>query len=235
MNCEAARAAMEEQFAGEVLAERAEQLRVHLQTCATCRERYDRLARVDLALSGGGLSEQRLDALQARILGKSSVTPLPSRGPTPPPSRRGAWLALAAAAAVLLVIAVPVWRAMQDDPFTPRGGGTTSWGVRAFCVSGGAVTGEALPGGTLQCAAGSVVQFTYTAPRAAQLSIALEGSGQRFYPEGAERAAVDAGIDVALPLSTPVGAWLSGPQRVTARFTDASGTVLAQSTLTVTP
>ncbi|MDP1825121.1 MAG: zf-HC2 domain-containing protein [Archangium sp.] len=238
MNCEAARAAMEEQFAGEVLAERAEQLRLHLQTCESCRERYDRLARVDLSLSGGGLSEQRLDALQARILGRSAVTPPvhpeQGRAAPPPASRRGAWLTLAAAAAVLVVVAIPVWRAMQDDPFTPRGGGT-SWGVRAFCVSGGAVTGEALAGGTLACAPGSVVQFTYTAPQTAQLSIALEGSGQRFFPDGTERAAVDAGIDVPLPLSTPVGAWLSGPQRVTARFTDASGAVLAESTLTVTP
>ncbi len=235
MNCEAARAAMEEQFAGEELCERAEQLRVHLQTCTTCTERYDRLARVDLSLERGGLSEQRMDVLQARILGKSSVA---SIAPPPPVARRSGWSTLLAAAAVMVLvtaIAIPLWRSTRDDDaFTPRGGGT-SWGVRAFCVNGGRVTAEALPGGTLKCGPGSVVQFTYTAPQAAQLSIALEGSGQRFFPADTERATVTSGIDVPLPQSTPVGDWLAGPQRVTARFTDAAGAPLVESTVTITP
>lgn len=236
MNCEAARAAMDDQFAGEDLGERAEQLRAHLAACDSCRERYDRLARVDLAMARGGLSEQRLDALQARILGKAVVPPAELAPPPPPlPPRRAGWgTLLAAAAVVLTVVAIPVLRSMQEEGFQPRGGGE-SWGVRAFCVTGGAVSAEALPGGTLKCPAGSLVQFTYTAPAPAQLSIALEGSGQRFFPAEAERAAVDAGIDVALPLSTPVGEWLTGPQKVTARFTDPAGKILAESTVTVTP
>lgn len=231
MNCEAARAAMDEQFAGALAPEVAAQLRAHLEPCASCRERYDRLARVDLALARGGLSEQRLDALQARILGKA-VAPTLS-----PPARRGGWTTLLAAAAVLVVVtavAIPAWRAAHDDGFTPRGGGT-SWGVRAFCVTAGAVTGEALPGGHLTCAPGALVQFTYTAPQAAQLAIELEGTGQRFFPSDTELALVDAGIDVSLPLSTPVGAWLDGPRKVTARFTDTSGAVLAESSLTLAP
>ena len=232
MNCEAARAAMEEQFAGEELGERAQQLRAHLGTCTTCGERYDRLARVDLSLERGALSEQRMDVLQARILSVASIAA------PPPAARRGGWSTLWAAAAVMVLvtaIAIPLWRATRDDDaFTPRGGGT-SWGVRAFCVSEGRVTAEALPGGTLECAQGSLVQFTYTAPQAAQLSIVLEGSGQRFFPADAERAAVTSGIDVPLPQSTPVGAWLTGPQRVTARFTDAAGAPLVESTLTIIP
>ena len=235
MNCEGARAAMEEQFAGEPLGERAAQLRVHLETCAPCRERYDRLARVDLSTERGGLSEQRMDALQARIPGLSSVT---SISPTPPVTRRSGWSTSFAAAAVMVLvtaIAIPLWRATRDeDAFTPRGGGT-SWGVRAFCVNEGRVTGEALPGGILKCGQGSVVQFTYTAPKAAQLSIALEGSGQRFFPADSERATVGSGIDVPLPQSTPVGAWLTGPQKVTAHFTDTAGAPLFESSVTITP
>ena len=234
MNCETARATMEEQFAGEELGGRGEQLRAHLKTCEACREGYDRLARVDLALSGGGLSEQRMDALQARILGKAMVAATVTQLPVPPPvvARRG-WGTLFAAAAVLVLIAaiaIPAWRAMQDDGFTPRGGGQ-SWGVRAFCVTEGKVTAEALAGGTLRCASGSVVQFTYTAPQSAQLSIALDGTDQTFF----SAATVKAGIDVALPSSTPVGDWLAGPQRVTARFTDSKGATLAETALTVTP
>ncbi len=231
MTCEAARAAMEDQFAGEIAPQQAEHLREHLKTCEVCRERYDRLARVDVVLSKGGLSEQRMDALQARILGTKAATSLAA--PVLRQVSRG-WVTLLAAAAVLVVVAIPSWWVLRDDGFTPRGGGT-SWGVRAFCVNEGKVTGEALAGGTLTCPAGSIVQFTYTAPEAAQLSITLDGTDQRFFPAEAARAEVKAGIDVSLPTSTPVGEWLTGPQRVTARFTDAHGATLAESTLTVTP
>ncbi|MBI5547764.1 MAG: hypothetical protein HY901_28105, partial [Deltaproteobacteria bacterium] len=199
----------------------------HLKTCASCRERDDRLGRVDQVLERGGLSEQRLDALQARILGK-----LPVKAPevVPPPSR--GWLVMLAAAAVVVLVAsftVPAWLA-ADDGFKPRGGGE-SWGVRAFCVRDGKVTGEARPGGTLACGPGGLVQFTYTAPSESQLSISLEGSGQEFFAP----AKVKAGIDVSLPTSTPVGDWLSGPQKVRARFTDAEGKPLAESQLLLSP
>ena len=230
MNCEESRAAMDAQFEGELSPQLAEPLRAHLTTCASCRERSDRLGRVELALERGGLSEQRRDALEARILGKATVVAQPA----PPPTRRAGWMTVLAAAVVVLLAAIPAWFATREDPFTPRGGGE-SWGVRAFCVIDGRVTGEALAGGTLRCAPGSLVQFTYTAPEAAQLSISLQESNQRFFPVEGQRAQVDAGIDVALPSSTPLGAWLTGPQRVTARFTDARGTVLAESWLVVTP
>lgn len=229
MNCEAARAAMDEEFAGEDVGERAAQLREHLKTCDACRERYDRLARVEAQLSGGGLSEQKMDALQARILGKAAAAP---SAPAPVPAKRGFGTFLAAAAVVALVAAFAIrgWLAAKEDPFTPRGGGE-SWGVRAFCVKDGQVSAEALSGGTLPCPAGSLVQFTYTAPKAAKLSIALDGTDQTFV----SGTPVIAGIDVALSTSTPVGDWLSGPKRVTARFTDDSGATLAESSLTITP
>lgn len=223
---------MEDEFAGELVSDQAEQLRVHLKTCDSCREFYDRLARVDAALERGGLSEQRMDALQSRIPGLGPVRAEPSPVATLPPPRRGWGTFLAAAALLVLVagIAIPTWRASQVDPFTPRGGGT-SWGVRAFCVTSGKVSGEALAGGTLVCAPGSLVQFTYTAPEVAQLSIAIDGTDLRFL----EPSAVKPGTDVALSTSTPVGEWLSGPQRVTARFTDANGATISESSLTVTP
>ena len=126
MNCEAARAAMDEEFAGDDLGERGAQLREHLKTCDACRERYDRLARVEAQLSGGGLSEQKMDALQARILGNvgKTATTAPS-APPPVPAQRGWGTFLAAAAVVFLVAAFAIrgWLASQDDQFTPRGGG----------------------------------------------------------------------------------------------------------------
>jgi hypothetical protein len=222
---------MDEEFAGDELGERAAQLREHLKTCDACRERYDRLARVEAKLSGGGLSEQKMDALEARIFANLGKSTAPSAAP-PPPVQRGWGTFLAAAAVVVLVAAFAIrgWLATKDDQFTPRGGGE-SWGVRAFCVKDGAVTAEALAGGTLPCAPGSLVQFTYTAPKAAKLSISLDGTDQTFF-SGTQ---VVAGIDVAMSASTPVGEWLSGPQRVTARFTDDSGATLAESSLTITP
>lgn len=237
MNCQAAREALELQFSGEPNAATDAALRAHLEGCASCREFSERLARVDTALERGGLSTQRLEAMEARILAR--VAPPPhARVSLPPPARRGGWgrLMLAAAAVLAVVVAVPLWRATRDDPFTPRGQPGTTWGVRAFCVGPGAkVTAEALPGGTLSCAPGSMVQFTYTAPRAARLSISLAGSDQRFFPTDAGEAEVAAGTDVALPMSTPVGEWLSGPRQVTARFLDAAGEPIAQSTLSLTP
>lgn len=233
MNCEEARAAMDDAFSGAELGEREPRLEAHLKTCQSCSERYDRLARVDMVLERGGLSEQRMDALQARILGKVAPAPLKA----PPLASTRAWrsvLAAAASAVLVAAIAVPVWRSTRDDGFTPRGGGT-SWGVRAFCVQAGQVTAEAKSGETLTCAPGSLVQFTYTAPAQAQLSIALEGSGERFFPVEGERAQVTAGIDVSLPQSTPVGEWLTGPRKVTAHFTDASGKPVAESALTIAP
>lgn len=234
MSCEWARRAMEQQFAGELPAQEAARLDGHLAGCAPCREAYQRLARVDAALERGGLSEPRLDALQARILARVGAAAPSEAEPALPPSRR--LLGALFAAAAVLVVAVPAWRAGRDDGWAPRGQPGATWGVRAFCVVPGAgVTAEARPDGVLRCAPGATVQFTYTAPRPAQLAVFLEGTDQRFYPTQGERTAVQAGTDVALPLSTPVGAWLTAPRRVTARFTDDSGTTLAETSLTLTP
>lgn len=230
MTCDDARAAMDAEFAGDAPPERAAPLREHLRECASCRERYDRLARVEARLSGGGLSEQKRDVLQALILARSA--PVPSVV-APPPLVPRRWGLLLAAAAVLVVSTVAVFssRATREDPFTPRGATGRSWGVRAFCVRDGHVTGEALAGGTLVCGEGALVQFTYTAPQPATLTLSLDGTAQTFV----SGVRVSDGTDVALPTSTPVGAWLSGPMRVTARFTDDAGGTLAERTLSLTP
>lgn len=230
MNCEQAREAMDAEFAGEAAAELSVALRAHLPTCASCRERYERLARVDAQLSGGGLSEQKQDALLASILARSA----PAVAPVVPGASPRAWGRVVVAAGVLasvVALLVAVSFTQKDDPFTPRGGSDKSWGVRAFCVEEGRVTAEARAGETLSCGKSGVVQFTYTAPSPAKLSIALDESSETFISD----APVNTGTDVALPTSTPVGEWLSGPRRVTARFTDGAGGTVAESALSITP
>lgn len=234
MNCEAARAAMDAQFAGEEPARVDAALEAHLASCPSCRERYERLARVDVALSAGGLAEPRLEQLEARLFARLGAEPA---APVAPPSRgrwRG-WVVALSAAAAALVLVVPLWRLAQPDPFTPRGSAAESWGVRAFCVGPEAkVTAEAVGGGTLPCGPGASVQFTYTAPKATTLELTLE-SGARLFPDDGASGALPPGVDAPLPRSTPVGDWLSGPQVVSARFTDADGAVVATSRLTLTP
>ncbi|MFP2899894.1 hypothetical protein ACLEQD_26470, partial [Corallococcus sp. 4LFB] len=104
----------------------------------------------------------------------------------------------------------------------------------------GEVLAEARPGGTLTCAEGNAVQFSYTAPQRVRLS--LEGLPQaggeplRFFPSEGAAPEVAAGVDVPLPFSTPVqGGWLTGPVPVHARFTDAQGRTVADTQVTLTP
>ena len=227
MNCDQARQTMDAEFAGEASAELTIALREHLLTCAACRERYERLARVEAQLSRGGLSAQKHDVLQALILARSAPTVAPA---SPPAPRLWGRAVLGAVASVVALFAVVAFT-RREDPFTPRGGAAQSWGVRAFCVEEGRVTAEARAGGTLPCGAAGVVQFTYTAPSRARLSIALDETSQTFISE----VPVSNGTDVALPTSTPVGDWLSGPRRVTARFTDDTDGTLAESSLSITP
>lgn len=233
MNCESARAAIELHFTGGGDVAAFEPVRLHLESCATCRELYERLARVDAVLERGGLAPPTLEALEGRVLARVGAAPKAARAR--PSWPRGVRAALLAAAAVL-VAAVPVWLLARRDEFQPRGGGGATFGVRAFCVSpSAAVTGEARPGQTLRCPPGSSVQFTYTAPRAVELSVALAGTDLRFFPAAGERAVVDAGVDVALPLSTQVGVWLDAPKEVLATFTDAAGETVATSSLMLDP
>jgi anti-sigma factor RsiW len=252
-----AKQALRALFHGELDAETFTWLRAHAATCADCRDDYDRLSRVESSLEGRALPENRQallqDALFARLRTSPATTPAPVRGPVraaPPPERfsffrpwMGASLGFAAAAAVALLVVMPQRAQDTQAPSEWQARSAqagSAWGVRAFCIGAdGKVQGEALPGGTLACAEGGAVQFSYTAPEGARLTIeAPSASGEplRFFPSEGPAAEVAAGVDVPLPFSTPVqGGWLSGNLDVRARFTDAQGKPLGETRLTLTP
>lgn len=230
MNCQETQRAIEGHFAltEEPFDEAAVQ--AHLATCATCRALWERLARVDAALSAGGLGPAREDAVEAKLLARLGVAPAPV---TPAPRRR--WAGVGALAAVIVAVLVTP-RLFEGDGFAPRGGADEAFGVRAFCVAAQrGVIAEARAGQTLRCAEGNVIQFTYTAPRAATLVIELEGTDTRLFPPEGAAAPLAAGTDVALSTSTPVGAWLTAPKQVVARFLDADGGVAGERRIAVAP
>lgn len=237
MTCESAQRVIEDQFAGELAPAEDAPLRAHLASCPGCRALYDQLARVDAFLerSNGGLSPTRAAGLERSLL---------SRVAAPPPAGDRPllrWLMPALGAAALLVLALPLSRfEPRPSPWQSRAGVSSAFGVRAFCVRPGPppeVTGEARPGGTLACAPGAALQFTYTAPSDARLEIAVAGADLRFFPGADGLGQVVSGTDVPLPFSTRVDAsWLSGPVDVQARFVHpVTSTVLGESRITLAP
>jgi len=237
-----AKAALRALFIGELEPERHARLREHAKTCAECREDYERLSRVESSLEKRVLPKGREALLEAQILQRVRASEQAAA-----PERRSFWdwwkvlLPAAAVAAVAMLVVVPRVRGPGDGEWQPRSGGVGSaFGVRAFCVSPeGKVQGEARPGGRLACAEGAAVQFSYTAPQGARLSVAAKSpSGEvlQFFPREGEAAPVTAGVDVPLAYSTPVqGGWLSAPMEVRARFTDEKGQVLGETEVTLTP
>jgi hypothetical protein len=239
-----AKAGLEALFLGELDAQGHARLRTHAQGCADCREAYERLSRVESALEKRVLPQGREALLEAQLLSR-----LKQREASEAATARGfswGWLRVAlpvAACAGLALVALPVVRGGQTDPggeWQARSAGGTAYGVRAFCVGpAGEVKGEALPGGTLACPEGAAVQFSYTAPEGAKLSVAARtssGDVLQFFPREGAAAPVASGVDVPLEYSTPVqGGWLSEPLQVRARFEDAQGRPLGETTLTLTP
>jgi hypothetical protein len=227
-------------------------LREHLTTCAGCREAYDRLSRVESALEQRALPRARKDLVEQALFARLAKADAPAVKPRAAPERKR-WfsapllmpLSLGAAAAALALVVVPSLERGKDMPpeYQARsdGKGEGAWGVRAFCVSPtGGVLSEARPGGTLACAEGNAVQFSYTAPQRVHLSLeGLPGDGEplRFFPnEEGVAPELAAGVDVTLPFSTPVqSSWLTGPLPVRARFTDAQGRTVADTRLTLSP
>lgn len=232
-----AQAALERLFLGELKPSEHEWLREHARGCESCREQYERISRVSMVLEkpAAGIPSERLALLEATLL-KRVQAKKPAAG------RR--WLSLAIpimATAVLVVLLVPVvMRRSGGDEFQPRGGTHSAFGIRAFCVDPGPpphVVAEARSGQALRCAAGSALQFTYTAPRAARLEIVGEpASDLQIYPREGE-GRVSEGVDVPIQFSVPVRSdWLKGPTRLVARFREPStGEVLGESVMTVTP
>jgi anti-sigma factor RsiW len=239
-----AKAALRALFLGELEAERHARLREHAKTCAECREDYERLSRVESSLEKRVLPKGREALLEAQIMARVRASEQAAA-----PERRSFWdwwkvlLPAAAVAAVAMLVVLPQVRGPGpgDGEWQPRSGGAGSaFGVRAFCVSAeGKVQGEARPGGRLACAEGGAVQFSYTAPQGARLSVAAKSpSGEvlQFFPREGEAAPVAPGVDVPLAYSTPVqGGWLSASLEVRARFTDEKGQVLGETEVTLTP
>jgi anti-sigma factor RsiW len=238
------KAALRALFLGELEAERHTRLREHAKTCAECREAYERLSRVESTLEKRVLPKGREALVEAQLMARVRASERAAA-----PERRSLWdlwkvmLPAAAVAAVAMLVVLPQVRGPgpAGGEYQARSGAAGSaFGVRAFCVSPeGKVQGEAQPGGRLACAEGAAVQFSYTAPEGARLSVAAKSpSGEvlQFFPREGEAAPVKPGVDVPLSYSTPVqGGWLSGPLEVRARFTDEKGQVLGETQVTLTP
>lgn len=238
------KAALRQLFLGELKPEAHAQLREHAKTCPQCRDDYERLSRVESALEKRVLPQGREALLEAQLMARVQASEKAAA-----PERRSFWgwwkvaLPAAAMAAVALLVVVP--RARTSNPAegewqARKGSDKSAYGVRAFCVSSeGQVQGEALPGGKLACPEGASVQFSYTAPQGARLSVAAKStSGEvlQFFPREGSQASVTPGVDVPLSYSTPVqGGWLSAPMEVRAQFTDDKGQVLGETQVTLTP
>ncbi|WP_257460074.1 zf-HC2 domain-containing protein [Archangium lipolyticum] len=236
-------------FQGELDGEGYTRLRAHAAGCEECREAYDKLGRVESALEKRALPAGREALLEKELLARVAAAAKPARAPVPERKRffEGFFVPAALGLAVCTVLVLVVVPRLETQPAGPeewrsRGAetGTKAWGLRAFCVGAdGAVKGEARPGGTLVCAEGGAVQFSYTAPEGARLSVVGTppgGEPLQFFPREGEAAAIPAGVDQLLPYSTPVeGGWLAGPLEVQASFTDAQGRPLSTTRLTLSP
>ncbi|MCY1073530.1 hypothetical protein [Archangium lansingense] len=241
-----AKQALESLFRGELDGEGFTRLRSHAVGCGECREAYDKLSRVESALEKRALPASREALLEKELFARLGATAKPVRAPEPERKRFFPQLFVPvmtglAMAGVALLLVVPQLRERESE-FQTRGGetGTAAWGIRVFCVGAdGQVQGEARPGGRLVCGEGSAVQFSYTAPEAARLTVdatSPEGEPLRFFPQEGAAEQVAAGVDVLLPFSTPVQeGWLSRPLEVRARFEDARGRELSRTNLTLTP
>lgn len=254
----AAQTSLERLFAGDLPDDELVALRAHAATCDECRASYDRLTRVQATLekSRSGLPADRLKFLESQVLARAaqSSQAAPYSESAPPGTswwQRLRFVLLPAGGLALagLLVAVVVPRVQHDTPewqargVDPQARANAAFGVRAFCVTRDAdpkVQAQAAPGESLKCAPGMAVQFTYTAPRDARLSIAApiaNGDPVTFLAASDPQAQVKAGIDQALSFSTVVtGDWLSAPVDVHARFEDPqSGKLLSDTTVRLVP
>jgi hypothetical protein len=229
-------------FRGKLDAEGHARLRAHVKGCATCAAAYEKLSRVESALERRVLPMGRERLLEEQILARvkgAQQAAAPARAPL-----WGWWkvaLPVAAAAAVVVGVLPKGPPGTGEAEWQARkGAGGKAFGVRAFCITPeGKVAAEASPGGSLACPEGAAVQFSYTAPEQARLSVVSQSpSGEvlQFFPQEGAPAPVAPGVDVPLAYSTPVqGGWLSQPIEVRARFTDERGVLLGETQVTLTP
>jgi hypothetical protein len=228
-----AHGSLDKLLTGELEASEFGRLHKHVAGCNSCSTQYDRITRVDEQLARAeGMSSQRVALMQGSLLDRAELRNEQERAKA---GKQRWWmpaLGFGLAAAVALAVAhVPK---ADDSRYQARGTAANSaFGIRAFCVSGTKVIAESLPGGKLKCSEGSALQLTYTAPRAANLSINVNGATAMFPAEGGA-AKIVSGVDVPLDFSTPVTReWLSQPALVTATFESEGKT--EKSVITVEP
>jgi hypothetical protein len=241
-----AKAALQALFLGELEAEGHGRLRAHAKTCAECGEAYEKLSRVESALEKRVLPQQREALLEAQLMARVQAAEgaaASARRPRPFWDWFKVALPVGAAAAVAMLVLLPRLQGtgtQRDEWWGTRGPGDSAYGVRAFCVSAqGKMQGEARSGETLACPEGAAVQFLYTAPEGARLSVAAKSaSGEvlQFFPREGDMAPVAPGTDVPLEYSTPVeGGWLAAPLEVHARFVDEKGQLLSETQVKLIP
>ena len=238
MNCtdKWAHDALDRLFVGDMEGPDFERLRKHAASCESCSEQYDRVSRADAKLSHSEvLSSERLALLQRAVLDRAELKNEAERAA----HGKQRWWMPALGFAMAAAVAVAIAYVPKDDAsdYQARGKNVTAtnsaFGIRAFCLDRGGLRGEALPGGKLKCPPGSTLQLTYTAPKAADLSISVDGNLPLF-PQAGGTTKVVSGVDVPLDFSTPISAeWLSKPAQVKATFTEDGKTV--ESVITVEP
>lgn len=181
-----------------------DRLREHVRECAECRERYERLSRVKLALDREtGVPRDQLALLGEQVIDRAAGRRLwPSRA-----VGLGAGALVVAAAAAVVLGVMP-----RSGGFQARGaraGGGE--GIRAFCIEPGnppRVVGQASAGGILSCPRSASVQFSYSSGASRYLAvvgIAPGGEILRYLGSDAATLSTAPGaVEVPLPHSTPL-------------------------------
>lgn len=154
-------------FVRELSVAHSEELRTHLEGCASCRQRWNRLAVIDRQLGGPHLG----DMARSRI-GEALIDASSSRSPR----HRWRWLAAGTAVATAAIVVLLLWPVPAEHlEFQARGSGHATTGrtpgMRVFCVASDVddVTHEIhmssssfVP--TLRCTIDDALQLAYSTP-----------------------------------------------------------------------
>ncbi|MSP60985.1 MAG: hypothetical protein EXR72_11695 [Myxococcales bacterium] len=150
-----------------------QKLRAHLPSCASCRDRYNRVSLAERMLHGGKAAQgQPSPACFARI-GAALFDGMSAQGPklgglARVPRWAFSVFALSVTAALLpFLLRTPMKGPSATAEFAVRGATTDpaqQAGVRAFCLKSqdGATAVQPLVGTTAQCATGDLLKLTYT-------------------------------------------------------------------------
>lgn len=151
--------AIEKYFAGriEVMEER-DALFGHLDRCDGCRQRFDELARMQRALSGGGVG---LPAAELHLIGRTVIA-----SAAPVRVRSWSWLRIAAPL-VAVAAAVLLFLRPADEVWTAKGGeAAAAITLEALCFELESQT-ETVLRTSGDCPAPSFVKLVYASPRKA--------------------------------------------------------------------